>query len=168
VGPIQGHVHLLCNTSFIAIFTASVFIPPLYLLSCQQLVKGEFDKLIMENTDTLDDYAGKISDMAARYVELGATLDDASMVKKLLNTVPDCLYPAVAGIEQFYDVETMPFEEALRRLRAFDERSQWRGQAGGEWRNDQLLLTAAEWQAWQKSKSSIGRCFNCGIRGHFA
>jgi hypothetical protein len=84
------------------------------------ILKGEFDKLIMENTEPLDDYVVKISSMAARYVELGATLDDASMVKKLLDTVSDHLYPAVAGIEQFYDVETMPFEEA---------RSSWRGTA---------------------------------------
>jgi hypothetical protein len=33
------------------------------------------------------------------------------------------LYPVMAGIEQFYDVETMPFEDALSRLRVFDERS---------------------------------------------
>jgi hypothetical protein len=30
------------------------------------------------------------------------------------------------------------------------------------------MLMEAEWQARQKSKSSIGRCFNCGIRSHFA
>jgi hypothetical protein len=108
-------------------------------------LKGDFDKLIMENTEPLDDYADKISGMAVRYVELGATLDDASMVKKLLDTVSDHLYPVMAGIEQFYDVETMPFKEALSRLRAFDESSSWRSQAGGEQRDDQLLLTTAEW-----------------------
>jgi hypothetical protein len=131
-------------------------------------LKGEFDKLIMEDTEPLDDYAGKISGMATRYAGLGATLDDASMVKKLLDTVPDRLYPTVAGIEQFYDVETMPFEEALSRLRAFDERSRRCSQVDREWRDDQPMLTEAEWQARQKSKSSIGRCFNYGVRGHFA
>jgi hypothetical protein len=31
------------------------------------------------------------------------------------------------------------------------------------------MLTEAEWQARQKlKKSSIGRCFNYGVRGHFA
>jgi hypothetical protein len=72
------------------------------------------------------------------------TLDDASMVKKLLDTVPDWLYPAVAGIKQFYDVETMPFEEVFSRLRMFNERSQWRSQVSHEWRDDQLMLTEAE------------------------
>jgi hypothetical protein len=63
-------------------------------------LKGEFDKLYMEDGEALDDYAGKISGMAARYAGLGATLDDAAMVKKLLDTVPDRLFPAVAGFER--------------------------------------------------------------------
>jgi hypothetical protein len=59
--------------------------------------------------------------VAACYVRLGATLDDAAMVKKLLDTIPDRLFPAIAGIEQFCDVETMVFEDALGRLKEFDE-----------------------------------------------
>jgi hypothetical protein len=51
-------------------------------------LKGEFDKLYMEDREALDDYAGKISSMATCYVGLGATLDNAAMVKKLLDTVP--------------------------------------------------------------------------------
>ncbi|XP_072151093.1 uncharacterized protein [Setaria viridis] len=110
-------------------------------------LKGEFDKLHMTEGELLDDYAGKISGMAARYASLGSTLDDAAMVKKLLNTVPDWLYHAVAGIEQFCDVEMMAFEEVLRRLKAFDEHSRGRTHAGGKWHDDQLLLIATEWQA---------------------
>jgi hypothetical protein len=86
-------------------------------------LKGEFDKLYLEDGKALDDYAGKISGMAVCYAGLGATLDDAAMVKKLLDTIPDWLFPAVAGIEQFCDVETMAFEEALGRLKVLDERS---------------------------------------------
>ena len=62
-------------------------------------LKGEFDSLIMAGGDVLDEYAGKISGMRAMFVSLGSTLDDAALVKKLLDTVPDRLYPAVAGIE---------------------------------------------------------------------
>ena len=96
------------------------------------------------------------------------------MVKKLLNTAPDHLYLAVAGIEQFCDVEKMAFEEALGRLKAFDERSRRRAQitggqapSGGHGGGEKLLLTEAEWKARHKAKSGIGRCFNCGVRGHF-
>jgi hypothetical protein len=68
----------------------------------------------------------------------------------------------------------MPFEEALGRLKAFDERSRRRAQltggqatSGGQG-GERLLLTEEEWRARHKAKSGIGRCFNCGVRGHFA
>ncbi|XBH62833.1 hypothetical protein VPH35_116946 [Triticum aestivum] len=130
---------------------------------------GEFDKLRMEEGESLDVYAGKIGGMAARYAGLGSTLGDAAMVKKLLDTVPDRLYSAVAGIEQFCDMETMAFEEALSRLKAFDERLRRHTQDGGEQSGGELLLTEAEWHARTKVKSSgkKGRCYNCGIHEHF-
>ena len=60
-------------------------------------LRGEFDRLRMDDGDELDDYAGKVSGMAARYAVLGATLDDSAMVKKLLDTVPDRLYARWPG-----------------------------------------------------------------------
>lgn len=69
---------------------------------------------------------------------------------------------------------SMPFEEALGRLKAFDERSRRRAQLTGAQANsgdqggERLLLTEEEWRARRKAKSSIGKCFNCGVRGHFA
>ena len=112
--------------------------------------------------------------MKASFASLGSTLDDAALVKKLLDTMPDRLYPAVAGIEQFCYMASMPFEEALGRLKAFDERSRRRAQltggqatSGGQG-GERLLLTEEEWRARHKANSGIGRCFNCGVRGHFA
>ena len=69
-----------------------------------------------EDGEALDNYAGKVNGMATKFAGLGSTLDDAAMVKKLLDTVLDRLYPAVAGIEQLCDVDKMAFEEALRPL----------------------------------------------------
>ncbi|WVZ95899.1 hypothetical protein U9M48_041606 [Paspalum notatum var. saurae] len=141
-------------------------------------LKGEFDKLCMADGETLDTYGGRISGMAAKFAGLGSTLDDVAMVKKLLDTVPDHLYPAVAGIEQFCDVDKMAFEEALGRLKTFNECARRRaqllgGQAsnGGQGGGNKLLLADAdkkERQDRHKSKSGIGKCFNCGLRGHFA
>jgi hypothetical protein len=142
-------------------------------------LRGEFDRLYMAEEERLDDYAGKISGMAARYASLGSTLSDADMVKKLLDTMPDRLYNAVAGIEQFCDPEKMAFEEALGRLKAFEEcsRRHAQAQAGGERSDGQLLLTADEWRACDrnnasKKKSTFDikkvRCYNCQEYGHFS
>ena len=98
----------------------------------------------MASDESLDAFAGKISGMAARYTGLGATLDDVAMVKKLPDCVPDRLYAAVAGMEQFCDLGSLLFEDALGRLKAFDERLRRRGQTGGESTDGQLMFTAAQ------------------------
>ncbi|XP_073353578.1 uncharacterized protein [Aegilops tauschii subsp. strangulata] len=109
------------------------------------MLRSDFELLRMESGETLDAFAGKISGMASLYAGLGSTLDDPTMVKKLLDTAPDRLYAAVAGMEQFCDVNSMSFEEDLERLKAFDERLRWRGQAGGERADGQLMYTVAQW-----------------------
>ncbi|KAM3208229.1 hypothetical protein ACQJBY_063102 [Aegilops geniculata] len=142
----------------------------------------------MASGDTLDEFAGKLGGMAALYAALGSTLEDAALVKKLLDSVPDRLYAAVAGIEQFCDVSAMPFEEALGRLKAFDERLRRRGQDGGNHGGEQLMFTAAQWRARERRRGGArgeddedgarseasgfggnrrGRCYKCGERGHF-
>ncbi|KAK1680095.1 hypothetical protein QYE76_040943 [Lolium multiflorum] len=142
------------------------------------MLRGEFDRLIMADDEELDVYAGKICCMAAKFASLGRTLSDAQMVKKLRDTVPESLFAAVAGIEQFCDVETICFDEVLGRLKAFQERTERRKAAvGGERHGDQLLLTAAQWEQRLRgggyddggdNNGRRGKCHNCGIRGHFA
>ena len=62
-------------------------------------LRGEFELLRMASGDTLDEFAGKLGAMAARFAGLGSTLEDTTIVKKLLDCVPDHLYAAVAGME---------------------------------------------------------------------
>lgn len=50
--------------------------------------------------------------MSVKYINLGGTLDNATMIKKLFDTVPEWFITVVAGIEQFYDLKSLPFEEA--------------------------------------------------------
>lgn len=61
----------------------------------------------------VDVFIGKLSTMSSKYSTLGATLEDAALVKKLLDFALDKYFPIVAGIEQLCDLETMPFEEAI-------------------------------------------------------
>ncbi|KAE8820770.1 retrotransposon protein [Hordeum vulgare] len=100
-----------------------------------------WDSLKMADGEALDAYAGRLAGITARYTNLGETLGDAALVKKLLDTVPDRPFPAVTDIEQFCDTATMAFNEALGRLQAFDERVRRRGQDGSERGDEQLLVT---------------------------
>ena len=70
-------------------------------------LRGEFELVRMAEIESLDAFAGRLGGMAPRYVSLGSALEDAALVKKLLDSVSDRPYTAVAGIEQFSDVSTM-------------------------------------------------------------
>ncbi|CAD6268843.1 unnamed protein product [Miscanthus lutarioriparius] len=105
--------------------------------------------------------------LKARFVAWGS-LDDAALVKKLFDIVPDHYLTVVAGIEQFYDLKTIAFDEAVGRLKAFEERTVWRG-GGARTPTGQVMLTQAEWEARQRSaggdSSGKGKRGDGGSRG---
>ncbi|XP_073355362.1 uncharacterized protein [Aegilops tauschii subsp. strangulata] len=126
-------------------------------------LRGEFDHLKMADGEELDVYGGRLAAMAVRYANLGETLGDAVLVKKQLDTVPDRLFPVVAGIEQFHDVTTMAFDEALRRLRAFEERWRARERPQGGARDDDDGRSMASVSGGNRRR----RCYKCREYGHF-
>ncbi|KAL9256662.1 Retrovirus-related Pol polyprotein from transposon TNT 1-94-like protein, partial [Drosera capensis] len=116
-----------------------------------QTLKSEFDALRMTEQESIDEFAGKLSGMSSRFSSLGADLGDDALVKKLLDCVPDRYFTVVAGIEQFYDIETMPFEEAIGRLKAFEERTRLRENTGSG--GSQLIFTRNERQIPQRNST---------------
>jgi hypothetical protein len=54
--------------------------------------------------------------MSVRYGNLGGSLDDSALVKKMFHTVSERFINVVVGIEQFYDLKKLAFEEAVGRL----------------------------------------------------
>lgn len=44
-----------------------------------------------------------------------------ALVKKLFDTVPKRFLQVMAGIEQFYDLKSLAFDEAVGPLKAFEK-----------------------------------------------
>ncbi|XP_047335709.1 uncharacterized protein LOC124939263 [Impatiens glandulifera] len=111
-----------------------------------QTLKSEFDRMHMNDIESLDQYAGRLTSISVRYSSLGETLNDIAIVKKLFDTVPERFISVVAGIEQFYNLETLTFEEVVGRLKVFEERMRKKNtNFGGN--EGQVLLTQEEWKA---------------------
>ena len=121
-----------------------------------QTLESGFESLKMDANDSLDVYAGKISEIASQASSLGHTLDDKRLVRKLLGSVPEKFIQIVAAIEQFADLNTMPFQEAVGRLKAFEERT--KKQTKEEDMSSRLLFTEAD----KKVKDKHQRCEHCG------
>ncbi|KAK9073456.1 hypothetical protein SSX86_007780 [Deinandra increscens subsp. villosa] len=148
-----------------------------------QTLRGELERLKMKETESINDYSAKISGIVEKFKSLGSTLDEEVIVRKFLTSVPKKYLPIVAPIEQYSDLDTMPFEEAVGRLKAYEDRIQ-----GDEEKEDQgQLLLACESSGRGKGRGknferggknrgkgtargdkSGFRCYDCGKFGHFS
>ncbi|XP_023772815.1 uncharacterized protein LOC111921463 [Lactuca sativa] len=96
--------------------------------------------------------------MISKHSSLGTTLEDSVLVRKLLDSVLDNYLQLVASIEQYSDVDEMPFEEAVGRLKAYEDRMKLRSNnTTGE---GSLLFTRSEGQ--NNQKASKGGSYSSG------
>ncbi|KAJ0532731.1 putative RNA-directed DNA polymerase [Helianthus annuus] len=107
-----------------------------------RILKSEFEGLQMKDSDTIDEYAGRLSGMVSKYNSVGAKLEDEELVRKLFDTVPERFINLVASIEQSSDVDTMPFEEAIAHLKAYEDRVKLR--KSQQTAENSLLFTKSE------------------------
>lgn len=155
-----------------------------------QTLRGEFERLKMKEDETINNFSGKISGIAEKFKSLGTRLDEEVIVRKFLNSVPKKYLPIVAPIEQYSDLESMPFEEAVGRLKAYEDRLQSHeekeeeqgklllakngdqdekqyGRGRGRGRNYERGGRGRGRGSGRGDKSGF-RCYECGVFGHFA
>ncbi|GJT47212.1 zinc finger, CCHC-type containing protein [Tanacetum coccineum] len=91
-----------------------------------QTLKSEFKMLHMKEDDTIDTFIAKLTTIVNKAASLGHTLEDETLVQKLLNFIPDRYLQIVASIEQYSDLDEMTLEEAISRLKTYEERIKYK------------------------------------------
>ncbi|XP_073353398.1 uncharacterized protein [Aegilops tauschii subsp. strangulata] len=117
-----------------------------------QVLKRQFHKLQMEETESVNDYAMRLTTLVGEIRALGAKLEEAKIVEKFFSLVTDKFTYIIGTLEQLYDIDDMTITEAIGRLRTWEEntRGYRKGKGGG---GDQLMYSRADWEA----PSSKGR-----------
>ncbi|XP_019087687.1 PREDICTED: uncharacterized protein LOC109127454 [Camelina sativa] len=88
-----------------------------------QTLMAEFDRIKMRETDTINVFVGKLSEIASKSVSLGETIDETKLVKKFLKCLPRKKYiHIVASLEQVLDLNSISFKDIVGRLKAYEER----------------------------------------------
>ena len=87
-----------------------------------QTLRSEIELLHMKEDETIDTFTGKLTTLGNKAASLGHIVEDQTLVRKLLNAVPDRYLQIVASIEQYSDLSTMTMEEAIGRLKTYEER----------------------------------------------
>ena len=85
-------------------------------------LKRELEGLRMKEDETVDDFVTKLSGLASKAMSLGYELEEADLVKRLLDSMPKSFLQIVASIEQCFELDSMLFDEAVGRLKAYEER----------------------------------------------
>lgn len=88
-----------------------------------QTLSSEFDRLKMKDTETIDDFAGRISEISSKAAALGRNIEEPKLVRKILKSLPRKKFiQIVASIEHMLDLDTIGFEEIIGRLKVYEER----------------------------------------------
>ena len=75
----------------------------------QSLMIG-FNSLYMKEDETVDAFAEKLNGYVTKAKELGKTLDESLLVRKLLDSTPDRFIQIVASIEQTNDLDDITLD----------------------------------------------------------
>nr|GEY61913.1 putative zinc finger, CCHC-type [Tanacetum cinerariifolium] len=115
-------------------------------------LKRELESLRMKDGETVDDFVTKLTGLALKARSLGYELEELDLVKRLLDSMPKSFLQIVTSIEQRFELDSMLFDEAIGRLKAYEERIK-----GTEKMEDIGLLLA--------SREKSHGCKHCGVGG---
>lgn len=84
---------------------------------------ADFDRFKMKDTDTIDDFSAKLSEISAKTAALGEDIEETKLVQKFLKSLPRKKYiHIVASLEQVLDMKNTTFEDIVGRLKAYEDR----------------------------------------------
>ncbi|KAG7599681.1 GAG-pre-integrase domain [Arabidopsis suecica] len=88
-----------------------------------QTLMGEFERIKMKDSEKIDEFAGRISELSTKAADLGSDFEESKLVKKFLNSLPRKKYiHIIAALEQVLDLNATSFEDIVGRLKAYEER----------------------------------------------
>ncbi|GJR77831.1 zinc finger, CCHC-type containing protein [Tanacetum coccineum] len=121
----------------------------------QQTLKSEFEMLQMEENESIDSFVTRLTGIINKAASVGLAYEDSTLVRKLLNAVPDRFLQIVASIEQYSDLDEMSVDEAIGRLKTFEERLKYKNERPVN-TQEGLLFTRHEDQGQQFRRRGHG------------
>jgi hypothetical protein len=113
--------------------------------------------------------------------ELGEKIEEASLVHKILRSLPDRFNPKVSSIEEINDLKSLSFDQILGTLISYEmrigkDKSTTREASFKEYKNEESEPDEIQEKIVRKLKKGLGKyqgkfpfkCFNFGKIGHFA
>ncbi|GJW91354.1 putative zinc finger, CCHC-type containing protein [Tanacetum coccineum] len=126
-------------------------------------LRKELENMRMKEGEAVDDFVAKLNGIASKVRSLGYELEEVDLVKRLPNSMPKPFFQIVASIEQCFDLDSMFFDEAVGRLKAFEERLKGLGEKEEE--QGQVLMAEHKYGESSGQGRGHGRSYGRGERG---
>ena len=84
------------------------------------MLQTRFDELRMSDTETLNDFYERLSDISNEFFALGEKLDESVLVRKIVRVLPDRFDTKLLAMEEAKDFGKMKVEELMGSLRTFE------------------------------------------------
>ena len=122
-----------------------------------QTLMADFNRLKMKETDSIDNFVGRLSELSTKSATLGESNDELKLVKKFLNSLPRIKYiHIIAALEQVLDLNKTSFEDIVGRLKAYEERifDEEDEKHEDQSQNNKLMYTNADTQPYKERYES--------------
>jgi hypothetical protein len=89
--------------------------------NARKLLKG-FKNFAQVNSESVDDLVLQINGIVNKLRELGETMEDKRMVRKIMHVMLKKYDQIIVAIEMFSDLNTLKIEELIGKLRVAEDR----------------------------------------------
>ena len=85
-------------------------------------LKKQYEAIKFGDDENIDDFAMRLSSLVSQLGVLGATITEPDTIRKFLSVVPTRFSQMACSIETLLDLDKLPMEELIGRLKTAEER----------------------------------------------
>ena len=79
-----------------------------------------FEEIKMEENESFDVFYAKLKDIVSSTFNLGETILEPKIVRKVLRSLPERFYAKITAIEESKDIEKIHFTESVGNLQTYE------------------------------------------------
>ena len=81
-----------------------------------QRLTTSFEEIKMEENESFDEFYAKLKDIVNSVLNLGATIPEPKIVRKVLRSLPERFHAKITTIEESKDIDKIPLTELVGNL----------------------------------------------------
>ena len=85
-----------------------------------QRLTMSFEEIKMEEDESFDEFYGKLKDIVNSAFNLGKTIHEPKIVRKVLRSLPERFHAKITAIEELKDIDKIPLTELVGNLQTYE------------------------------------------------